>query len=160
MKHRRVIRRVFVTGLLVTGMLSASSAVVADDRPPDVVKSFIAAVNAGNLSQVDALLAPDSEFTMPQRWSGCSSGMSARQCQMAWIKHGFGGSGTRLEVSDVRNTREIVRVNVVVTSDPIRKAGADRILVTHEYIVTNGRISSIIQVLRTEDPQTAAYKKG
>lgn len=143
---------VIACGLIATPIYTQSA-----DNPENVLHQYISAVNAGDLSRVRGLLAAD--FEMPQRWPPCAAEDLAIDCQLAKIKETLTDAKAVMEATNVRSTRDIVRANVTLTSDKIRASGPKRILVTDELLVDDGKIRSIITTLRTEDPDTAAYKR-
>jgi limonene-1,2-epoxide hydrolase len=146
-----------VCGALLCAFSVNSSAAQKKSPQTEVVEAFLAAVNRANQKEAVALLATD--FKMPQRWSGCAEKLSARDCQIERLKKTFIDQRATLETTGLRNEREIVRVNLTVKSKALAKAGIERILVTQEFIVRDGKIESIIETPRTEDQQTARYAR-
>lgn len=141
--------------------LGLSLSVAADaergGEPQAVVEAYIAAVNEGDVVKVRDLLSDD--YQVLRRESRCPETQDAAACEVEWIERRWVQDEARFDVVDVRVEREIVRARLSVTGDSVRAAGADRILLTKEFVVVDGHIESILPTLHTDDPQTAQYRR-
>lgn len=148
-----------VAGMVWLG-LSLSDSAYAEQlgEPRTVVETFLAAVNEGDMVKVRSLLADD--YQVLRRGAECPQTSDPVQCELAWIESQWVKDNAQLKTIDLRSEREVVRVSLAVSGDSIRASGADRILLTKEFIVENGRIQSMLPTLHNDDPQTAEYRKS
>ena len=150
-----MIRNVLRSGACL--LLLTSGANAAEPRDNKAVADFVAAINSKDVTGLKALLADD--FVMHKRDASCGAQVSDRDCMLAYLQRTLLKPNARLTVGMVKSEREITRANLTISSDAIRTAGVKQIAVTKEFVTTNGKIQSILTTLRTEDPDTAAYKK-
>jgi ketosteroid isomerase-like protein len=154
LRNRYLLAPALGAGLLCVASLASA----AEPQPNPIANDFVAAVNAKDLKRVDSLLA--SDFVMPQRSADCPKEQTDRQCMLDHVQRTLFKQNAKLTLGMVKTEREITRANVTVTSKAIKSAGASKIEVTKEFITTpDGKIQSLITTLRTEDPETAKYKK-
>lgn len=119
------------------------------------VDALLAALSAHDEKRIAALLPP--RFAMPRRWQQCAVEETDRACFLRFLRDTFTSLEGSLALQKMRVERNIVRVNLALSTRSTRDEGTARVLVTDEYIVEEGRILSFIRTPRTEDPQTRAY---
>lgn len=148
-----------IAGMVWLGLTLSDSAYAEQlGEPRTVVETFLAAVNEGDIAKVRDLLADD--YQVLRRGAGCPRTSDPVLCELAWIESQWVKDNAQLKTIDLRSEREVVRVSLSVSGDSIRASGADRILLTKEFVVENGRIQSILPTLHSDDSQTAEYRRG
>jgi ketosteroid isomerase-like protein len=135
----------------------ASAATAAEPRQSPIVNDFVAAINAKDSKRLESLLA--SDFVMSKRDPACPKQQSDRDCMITHAERTLFKNNAKLTVEAVTEEYEITRANVTLTSNAIRAKGVSKISVTKEFITADGKIQSVVTTLRTDDPNTAKYRK-
>jgi hypothetical protein len=150
-----MVGRAFRSGACL--LFVALGANAAEPRGDTAVSEFVAAINAKDAMRLKALLADN--FVMSKRDPTCGAQQNDRDCMVGHLQRTLLKPNARLTVETLKSEREITRANLSISSDSISTAGVKQIAVTKEFVIVNGKIQSILTTLRTEDPETAAYKK-
>ncbi len=153
-------------GSCLAGLLCLSAPAIAQqaDRPAidtrdtqegRTILALVEALKAKDLAAAQKLLA--AKFVMPRRWKNCFSYEDDRTCFDRMLRDTLITLDGRIELQKLRVERNIVRINVALSNQSTIEEGAQRVLLTDEFVVEDGRIQSFIRTPRTEDPQTRAY---
>jgi len=147
-----------LAGMVWLGMALGGAACAEQvAEPRAVVEAYLAALNDGSVATIRNLLDDDYQVVRPG--ARCAESRKPVECEVAWIEGQWIRDKASFEAVSLRVEREIVRASLAVRSESIRAMGADRIRMTKEFVVQNGRILSILPTLHTDDPQTAEYRR-
>jgi SnoaL-like domain len=147
------IRRLLHCLASVTLMASAPVA-RASDVPDSVFDRYVAAVHAGDMATVRALIAPDVERS---DFVGCRPEMDNPACLAHYIEATVVKPQAKLTVVKRRTDGDTVMADLEVRSPLYTKAGAERIVGQDIVRVRNGLIHGFRFVPDFRDEPTAVF---
>ncbi len=140
--------------LTVVTLLAGSSAASAMDSPVDVFNRYMAAVHAGDMTAVRALIAPDVERS---DFAGCLAEMDNPACLAHYIDTTVVRPKAQLTVVRLQLNGETVTADLEVRSPLYTQAGAERIVGRDIVRVRNGLINAFRFVPDFSDGPTAKF---
>ena len=141
---------------VAAGMLLALFSAQAQPRtqPTEVLDRYIAAVHAGDMAAVRALIAPDVERS---DFPGCTPSMDNPTCLAHYIDATVVRPQARLSVLSTEVDGDRVSALLEVRSELYRHAGVERIVGRDVLRVSDGRIQSFRFVPDFSDAPTAVF---
>ncbi len=139
-----------IAPLLLAGVVRAETAPLA------VARAYIAAVNAGDMAAVDALIA--SEARRPPR-NFCQPDMPDRDCLLSYLKATVVTQHTTLLPVKTSVVADTVKVRLEVRNDLTRAAHVDRFTGADQITVRGGKIVDFAFVPNEHDAQTVKFFK-
>ena len=146
--------------LLALALLSAIATTAhAEEASPEreTVRAYVQALNRGDLRAIEPLVSPSFEIADPEMKCAPSSS-TPRDCHLRLRKETVIRNRERRTITTMRQQLEVVRANLMIESEAMKRAGIERILITEEFVVDDGKVRSSRVTLRTEDPQTKRYR--
>ena len=140
--------------LTVVTLLAGSSAASALDSPVEVFNRYMAAVHAGDMAAVRALIAPDVERS---DFAGCLAEMDNPACLAHYIDTTVVRPKAQLTVVRLQLNGETVTADLEVRSPLYTQAGAERIVGRDIVRVRNGLINAFRFVPDFSDGSTANF---
>ncbi len=139
-------------------LIATASLAQAEVESPEfeTVKAYVRALNRGDLRAIEKLVSPAFEIADPEM--NCAASRSPRECHLQLLKDSALRDRARRTITAMRQQLEVVRANLTIESKALKRAGIERILITEEFVVDDGKIRSSRVTLRTEDPQTKRYR--
>ena len=144
------------TMCVAAGMLLAcvSAHAQPSPQPAAVLDSYIAAVHAGDMAAVRALIAPDVERS---DFPGCTPAMDNPSCLAHYVDATVVRPQARLSVLSTEVDGDRVSALLEVRSELYRRAGVERIVGRDVLRVTDGQIRSFRFVPDYSDAPTAVF---
>lgn len=142
-------------------MLSNAGAIHAAEEPTaevQIVSAYVQALNRGDLKAVRKLLS--SEFELLQPWPACAPSVGPSECHLLKLNETVVRDREKRTITVTRQELDVIRANMTIQSDALKKHGLERVLITEEFVVQDGKIRSSLVTLRTEDAQTRRYSDG
>lgn len=140
--------------LLGLSILAASSGAGAAAPPDAVFDRYVAAVHAGDMAAVRALIAPDVERS---DFVGCRPEMDHPACLAHYIEATVVKPQAKLTVVRRRTDGDTVTADLEVRSPLYTQAGAERIVGQDIVRVRNGQIHGFHFVPDFRDEPTAVF---
>jgi hypothetical protein len=123
-------------------------------QPAAVLDSYIAAVHAGDMAAVRALIAPEVERS---DFPGCTPSMDNPSCLAHYIDATVVRPQARLSLLSTEVDGDRVSALLEVRSELYRRAGVERIVGRDVLRVTDGQIRSFRFVPDFSDAPTAVF---
>lgn len=145
--------------LLALALFSAIAMTAhAEEASPEfeTVTAYVQALNRGDLQAIEPLVSPNFEIADPEM--KCEPSATPRECHLRLLKETVIRNRERRTITAMRQQLEVVRANLTIESEAMKRAGIERILITEEFVVDGDKIRSSRVTLRTEDPQTKRYR--
>jgi len=144
------------TMCVAAGLLLACVCAQAEPspQPTEVLDRYIAAVHAGDMAAVRALIAPEVERS---DFPGCTPAMDNSSCLAHYIDATVVRPQARLSVLSTEVDGDRVSALLEVRSELYRRAGVERIVGRDVLRVTDGRIQSFRFVPDFSDAPTAVF---
>lgn len=140
--------------LLGLSIVASASGVHAADSPDTVFDRYVAAVHAGDMATVRALIAPDVERS---DFVGCRPEMDNPTCLAHYIEATVVKPQAKLTVVQRRTDGDTVTADLEVRSPLYTQAGAERIVGQDIVRVRNGQIHGFRFVPDFRDEPTAVF---
>lgn len=140
--------------LASVSMMAGASGAMASDSPDAVFDRYVAAVHAGDMATVRALIAPDVERS---DFVGCRPEMDNPTCLAHYIEATVVKPQAKLTVVKRRTDGDTVTADLEVRSPLYTQAGAERIVGQDIVRVRNGLIHGFRFVPDFRDESTAIF---
>jgi len=119
-----------------------------------VVHDYLTAINAGDFDAVEKLV--DQNLIVTAYWGECRQRDHGASCFLHFSQREI-ASHTRLELQTLKVERDIVRAKLSIASPEIDAKYGRPVVVTDEFLVSDGKIISFVRTPHTEDPTTRRY---
>jgi hypothetical protein len=149
-----MIPSLFRHSLLGLSIVASASGAGAAESPDAVFDRYVAAVHAGDMATVRALIAPDVERS---DFVGCRPEMDNPACLAHYIEATVVKPQAKLTVVKRRTDGDTVTADLEVRSPLYTQAGAERIVGQDIVRVRNGLIQSFRFVPNFRDEPTAVF---
>lgn len=140
--------------LLGLSFVASASGAGASESPDAVFDRYVAAVHAGDMATVRALIAPDVERS---DFVGCGPEMDNPACLVHYIEATVVKPQAKLTVVQRRTDGDTVTADLQVRSPLYTQAGAERIVGQDIVRVRNGLIHGFRFVPDFRDGPTAVF---
>lgn len=149
-----MIPSLFRHSLLGLSIVASASGAGAAESPDAVFDRYVAAVHAGDMATVRALIAPDVERS---DFVGCRPEMDNPACLAHYIEATVVKPQAKLTVVKRHTDGDTVTADLEVRSPLYTQAGAERIVGQDIVRVRNGLIQSFRFVPNFRDEPTAVF---